>query len=210
MIRRARQRPRWEHGCGGSCGRKYGGHCPQRVALRADTTETKSAAGKRAIGLPAQLVELLRAHRDSQDEERSIAAQLWHDHGWVFATRLGGPVNPRTDWSDWKALLRSTGLRDARLHDARHTAATVLLLLGVPERAVMGLMGWSNTAMLGRYQHLTSPILDGVAAQVGGLLWAPRTTPIETATETTSDPTSVAGGRPKAGPPGNVGGGGGI
>jgi integrase len=40
-----------------------------------------------------------------------------------------------------------------RLHDARHTAATVLLLLGVAERTVMGVMGWSNTAMAARYQH---------------------------------------------------------
>jgi len=46
-------------------------------------------------------------------------------------------------------------VREARLHDARHTAATVLLLLGVPDRTVMGLMGWSNSSMTRRYQHIT-------------------------------------------------------
>jgi hypothetical protein len=53
-----------------------------------------------------------------------------------------------------------------------NTAATVLLVLGVPERSVMGIMGWSSTAMAARYQHVTDPIRRTVAAQVGGLLWA--------------------------------------
>jgi integrase len=47
-------------------------------------------------------------------------------------------------------LLEEAGVREARLHDARHTAATTLLLLGVPERAVMNIMGWSNAAMVRR------------------------------------------------------------
>jgi integrase len=64
---------------------------------------------------------------------------------------------------------------DRRLHDARHTAATVLLLLGVPERTVMGVMGWSNTAMAARYQHITAAIRRDVAERVGGLLWRPGT-----------------------------------
>jgi hypothetical protein len=43
--------------------------------------------------------------------------------------------------------LAAAGLRDGRLHDARRTAGTMLLILGVPERAVMGLMCWSSTGM---------------------------------------------------------------
>jgi hypothetical protein len=48
----------------------------------------------------------------------------------------------------------------------------VLLVLGVPERAVMGIMGWSTTAMAARYQHLTDPIRRDVARRVGGLIWS--------------------------------------
>ena len=171
VVRRGRLRPRWRHGCDGTCGRKYGGHCPQRVAERAETAETKSRAGRRVVGLPSELVELLKTHRAEQDREHAIAAQLWADHGWLFATPTGGPLNPRTDWTDWKKLLTAAGVRDARLHDARHTAATVLLLLGVPERAVMGVMGWSHTAMAARYQHVTSTIQRDIATRVGGLIW---------------------------------------
>jgi integrase len=111
----------------------------------------KSKAGRRTIGLPLQLVALLRAHQADQDRERAIACDLWHDEGWVFATPVGDPVKPHTDYREWKRLLKVAGLREARLHDARHTAATVLLILGVPARTVMSLMGWSSAEMAARY-----------------------------------------------------------
>ena len=81
-------------------------------------------------------------------------------------------MNPNSDYHRWKALLKHAEVRDARLHDARHTAATVLPVLGVPERTVIGIMGWSSTAMAARYQHVTGPIRRIAADQVGGLLWA--------------------------------------
>ncbi len=82
-----------------------------------------------------------------QGEVLERAGQLWWDSGCWFTNSLGEPVNPSTDYHAWKWLLAAAGLRDGRPHDARHTVVTVLLILGVPERAVMGLMGWSTTAM---------------------------------------------------------------
>ena len=52
----------------------------------------------------------------------------------------------------------------------RHTAATVLLVLGVSQRAVMGLMGWSNNSMTTRYQHLTPDLRRDIARPVDELL----------------------------------------
>jgi integrase len=171
IIRRSRQRPKWQHGCTEPCGRKMGGHCPDRQPLRAETADTKSRAGRRRIGLPEQLVSLLRQHKRVQEADRIKAAQLWTEGGWVFATPTGGPLNPRTDYTEWKRLLVRAGLRDGRLHDARHTAATVLLVLEVAERAVMGIMGWSDSGMARRYQHLTAQVRSDIAKRVGGLLW---------------------------------------
>jgi integrase len=122
--------------------------------------------------LPPALGELLREHRVEQERWRAAARQLWQDDDWVFTSVVGAPLNPSSDYHRWKALLKEAGVRDGRLHDARHTAATVLLVLGVPERTVMGIMGWSSTAMAARYQHVTDPIRRQVADQVGGLLWA--------------------------------------
>ncbi len=92
-MRRGRLRPKYAHGCNGSCGRKAG-YCRERKQIRADTDDTKSRAGRCTVGLPAELAELLRQHRKAQDAERAKAAQLWQDGGWVFATPTGRPVNP--------------------------------------------------------------------------------------------------------------------
>ena len=90
----------------------------------------------------------------------------------MFAERTGEPLSPNMDYQEWKACY-GRWTRDGRLHDARHTAATMLLLLGVPERAVMEVMGWSSSAMVKRYQHITEPVRIDIAERVGGLLWAP-------------------------------------
>jgi integrase len=107
----------------------------------------------------------------NETREREQARQLWTEGGWVFTSETGQPINPSTDYHAWKGLLKRAGVREARLHDARHTAATVLLVLGVPERAVMDVMGWSTTSMAARYQHVTDPIRREVATRIGGLLW---------------------------------------
>jgi integrase len=142
--------------------------------MNAAVWETKSAASRRVIALPRPLIDLLSEHWSEQEREREAACQLWEDGGWVFASPADKPLNPNTDYRQWKPLLRAAGVRDGRLHDARHTAATVLLLLGVPERAAIGDMGWSTTAMAARYQHVTDPIRQDIAARVGGLVWAPE------------------------------------
>jgi integrase len=177
LVRRSRLRPKWRHGCRTPCGRQFGGHCPQRVPLRTETAGTKSRAGKRGIGLPDELVTLLRTHQAEQDRERRAAADLWTDTGYVFTTPTGGPLNPRSDYTEWKRLLVRAGVPERRLHDARHTAATVLLLLQIPDRTVMAVMGWSNTAMAARYQHVVAAIRRDVADSVGGLLWRPAEPP---------------------------------
>jgi integrase len=104
---------------------KFGGHCPNRVALRAETAGTKSKAGKRGIGLPNELALMLRHHKLEQDTERTTAAQLWRETGYVFTTPTGEPLNPRNDYTEWKRLLVRAEVPERRLHDARHRAVAL-------------------------------------------------------------------------------------
>ncbi|MFF5357854.1 tyrosine-type recombinase/integrase [Streptomyces scabiei] len=173
FVRRGRLRPRYQHGCGDKCGRKPG-YCPQKVSIRRETKDTKTRAGKRSVGLPEELAKLLRQHQEQQARERVIARDLWVEKGYVFTSPTGEPLNPNTDYHRWKDLLKAAKVRDGRLHDARHTAATVLLILGVPDSVVDRIMGWEpgkSARMRRRYQHVTSPVLQQTAAKVGGLLW---------------------------------------
>jgi integrase len=80
--------------------------------------------------------------------------------------QLGDPLAE----AEWQALLKPAGVRPARLHDARHTAATMLLVLKVPTSAVMDVMGWSQVSMTSRYQHVPAELLGDIAASAGGLL----------------------------------------
>ncbi|MFD3512552.1 tyrosine-type recombinase/integrase [Streptomyces sp. NPDC058657] len=181
-VRRSRLRPKYEHGCADPCG-KSPGYCKQRKHIRPPTKETKSRAGTRPIGLPPQLLPMLKVHQEAQAREKERVRQLWEDDDWVFTNEVGRPVNPRFDWEEWKRLLKAAKVRDGRLHDARHTAATVLLLLGIPDTAVDGIMGWEpGGAQRRRYQHLTAPILKNIADKMGRTLWpAERPVPMDAA-----------------------------
>lgn len=52
----------------------------------------------------------------------------------------------------------------------------MLLLLGVSERTIMGIMGWSSTAMTQRCAHMVDPIRHETARRLDGLLWSQDTT----------------------------------
>ena len=195
-VRRGRLRPKCEHGCEKPCGRTAG-YCRDRKQTRADTNDTKSRAGRRRIGLPPEVAELLIVQKAEQEAERKKAAQLWEEGGWVFTKPTGHPLNPNTDYHEWKQILRDVGLRDVglrdgRLHDARHAAATVLLILQVHERAAMGVMGWASSSMATRYQHMTDPIRADIATRVGRLIREPAE---PAAAEPGSDAAGRGGGR---------------
>jgi integrase len=199
-VRKQRQRQTYRHGCSDPvactagrhktkpCGQpckahkkqcpttclpsctKHAMHCPQRIGGVLDV-DVKSRAGRRGIRLPDQLFALLMEHERVQAQERELASDLWFESDFMFTQPNGKPLDPRSDHNEWKSLLTEAEVRDARLHDARHTAATVLLLLGVPLPAVMEIMGWSNSKVAKRYSHVTATIQNSIAAQVNTLLW---------------------------------------
>lgn len=150
---------------------RHASSCPQRHGGGLVEVDVKSKAGRRSFALPAELYELLIRHERVQQHEREHAGTEWHEGGWIFTQPNGNPIDPRRDWDEWKTVLREAGVRDARLHDARHTAATVLLLLGVQDRAVMDLMGWSSASMKVRYMHVTDGLRRDVADQLNGYFW---------------------------------------
>ena len=89
----------------------------------------------------------------------------------MFTQPNGKPIDSRGDARDWKKVLANAGIRDARLHDARHTNATLLLAQGVDGRVVMHLLGWSQPVLLQRYQHVVAPIRQEAADRMGKAIW---------------------------------------
>ena len=176
-IRRSVQRHTWEHGCPiveglPSCGRKRGAECADRTGGGLLLVEPKTKASKRSIVLPQPLIEELRSHRAALNRRRLAAGETWDGtYDLVFSARAGGLIDPARDHTEWKALLKRACVREVRLHDARHTAATLLLLQNVDIRTVMSIMGWTEMATAQRYTHAVDELRRRAARQMGAVLW---------------------------------------
>jgi integrase len=97
------------------------------------------------------------AWRRGQAEERLAAGAGWTDSGLVFVDEVGVPPHPETITRCWREAVRRAGLPAIRLHDARHTAATVMLRAGIPVKVVSQRLGHADVAVtMGVYQHVTA------------------------------------------------------
>ena len=136
--------------------------------------ELKTKQSRRTVPLPPPLVAALRRHRQVQREARIHAGEVWEETGLVFTNVYGRPIDPRDHSVHRTAFLERLGSRPARLHDARHTAATLLLVQGVDQRVVMSMFGWASPAMTTRYQHVVPELVDEAGRRITDLLWGGR------------------------------------
>jgi integrase len=126
-------------------------------------TEPKTKAGKRLISLPHFLVDMLKQHRLQQVEQRLKQGDTWENLDLVFADLHGGYFNPNYLLRVFKKLLNEAGLAHMPFHDLRHSAATILLSMGVNIKVVQELLGHSNISItLGTYAHLFPSMLQEV------------------------------------------------
>jgi integrase len=127
----------------------------------------KSRAGRRIIALPKPFIAELKAHKKAQNAERLAAGSFWTDGDFVFAREDGRPLSPSNDWREWKDILKAAKVPDKRLHDARHTAATMLLAMGLSPRVAMEILGHSRITITQRYQHVVDELHQDAADKMG-------------------------------------------
>lgn len=107
-----------------------------------------------------------------QDKERITAGSLWRGSPCVFTTPVGTPVDPLNDYREFKKLLGKAGLPPVRLHDLRHTAASLLVAQGVPPRVVMEILGHSQIALtMNTYSHVALEVSREAANRIAETLW---------------------------------------
>lgn len=135
----------------------------------------KSRSGRRPMRMPDPLIAALRTHRAVQEAEQLAAGDRWRGDDTVFATKIGTMLNERDDWGIWKdVLVAALGHDKRRLHDARHTVATMFLAKKIDPRVVVEIMGWSGMsaeAMKRRYQHVLPEMLTEASEGVADLIW---------------------------------------
>jgi integrase len=127
----------------------------------------KSDAGERSIKLPKALLAAVDWHIKRLDKER--AAMEWGDNGYVFvASRSGGPLNPCTLRTIFKAAARDAGLPESlRFHDLRHSCASFLHAQRVPIKTISVILGHADTRITNDlYVHLFADEISDAAESV--------------------------------------------
>jgi integrase len=113
-------------------------HGLHRVVGQLQLGPVKTDGSARVIPVPAPLLKVLRAHRRAQVEERQTVGQAWQDGGFVFTTGLGTAIEPRNINRHFDKLCASSGVR---LHDLRHSCASLLWSQGVPLEQIQDILG---------------------------------------------------------------------
>jgi integrase len=119
----------------------------------------------RSVKLTQGAVESLRSHLKRQLEEIEAAGDNYQDQGLVFASYKGTTMNASNLTArSFKPILKRAGLPDIRLHDLRHTCATLLLIRGVHPKFVQELLGHATISItLDTYSHVLPSMGDQTA-----------------------------------------------
>ncbi|HEX6488997.1 MAG TPA: site-specific integrase [Candidatus Dormibacteraeota bacterium] len=133
--------------------------------------EPKTRHSRRTIQLSALAVAAIANHRRRQLEERLAAGPYWQDCGLIFSSTEGTPLDPHNVYVAFQRALQRTKSPRMRLHDLRHTAATLMLGRGVHPKLVQDMLGHSTISLtMDTYSHVTPPMQGEVASQMDELL----------------------------------------
>ncbi|KKL56151.1 hypothetical protein LCGC14_2248290 [marine sediment metagenome] len=128
-------------------------------AILQSTPKTHQA---RVIDLDPVTVKQLQAHRQRQQIERDQWGPDYCDKDLVVAKENGEPLHPQSLSQAFERLVRTAGLRKIRLHDLRHTHATIAVKAGVPVKVISERLGHESPAFtLKQYAH----VLPGMQAE---------------------------------------------
>lgn len=118
-------------------------------------TPPKSARSRRTIAMPATTTVRLREHRRRQAEQR-LQSPVWSDDDLIVCNSIGNVLEQSSLWRRWRVVRDDLGISDeTRLHDLRHSVASLALLAGVPLRAVADLLGHAQTSVTAdTYSHV--------------------------------------------------------
>jgi integrase len=133
---------------------------------------TKTERSHRVVPMAPHIAEALHRRQEVQAADRVRVGPGWHDSDLVFTTQLGTPIHPRNDYRAFQALITRADLRRVRLHDLRHTTASLLLAQGVSARVVMEILGHSQISItLDTYTHVDPELSRTAATRMEELLW---------------------------------------
>jgi len=138
-------------------------------------SEPKTVKGRRVIALDPSTVEVLKAQAARQLEEQSAWDEGWVESGLVFTQENGEALDPESVSRYWRQAVKKSMLPMIRLHDLRHTHATLALQAGIHPKVVSERLGHATVSItLDTYSHAIPAMQEEAAALIAGLVFAGR------------------------------------
>ncbi|MFC1965219.1 tyrosine-type recombinase/integrase [Chloroflexota bacterium] len=130
----------------------------------------KTATGRRTIALSPSAILLLKDYREKMETESLLLGKPVADSDLVFST-LGKHLLPNTVTHAWSKLVNHIGLKAIRLHDARHTHASIMLKQGIHPKIVQERLGHSSIQItLDTYSHVAPGLQEAAANRFDDIL----------------------------------------
>ena len=137
-------------------------HAARQLPARQGHDRGPKTGRAREVRLLTGTVAALKAHRDRQAVERLVADDAYAPHGFVFADERGEPLQGTVVYKyHWQLMLKRLGLPPVRLHDCRHTAATIQLGAGIDIK-------WCRKSGARQHHHHGRRLLAGDAPSPAG------------------------------------------
>jgi len=134
----------------------------------------KTKTGTRTVSLDTATVAVLRAHRARQAAEQLALGPLWSDSGLVFTREDGTPVRPNHATTHFPLMIKKAGLPKIRLHDLRHTSASLGLEAGESMKEVSDRLGHSSIVITAdTYSHIAPELAQKSAERLANLVAGP-------------------------------------
>jgi integrase len=136
--------------------------------------QPKTKAGRRSIALDPATINVLRALREARKVIVGQFGAAYQPHDLVFARADGSPHDPDSVSHTFDRLVRAAGLPAIRLHDLRHTHATLALQAGVHPKVVQERLGHSSISVtLDLYSHAVPALEEDAAGRIAAMVDAP-------------------------------------
>lgn len=134
--------------------------------------DTKTAKSRRTLALPLVAVQALREHRRRQAEDRLAAGAVWEDHGLVFASAVGTPLDAANVRREFRRIASVAGLGTGWApRDLRHTFVSLMSADGVPIEEIARLAGHNRTSTTELvYRHELRPVITTGAEAMDRIL----------------------------------------
>jgi integrase len=136
-------------------------------------SEPKTVTGRRSIALDPGTIEALKAQAQRQLDDQAEKAEAWSDTGYVFTKGTGEPLHPQMVSRAFARAIAAVKLPAIRLHDLRHTHATLAFQAGIHPKVVSERLGRASISItLDTYSHAIPAMQEDAAALIAGLVFA--------------------------------------